>query len=296
MRIFIFRTRKIETSQVKWYPMSEPFSTISGNPTDRHGFAIVHNTNIVPCDISVDGALRHYLAYDSDHLGNQIRLYYSNEINSVWKPYSRNPILNKGTCYRTPSVSLIYGVFQMFLNNINDHNIERWTSTDGINFNYAERVLRTSYDVWTNPFVWLNPNDDFWYLFWSRGTNNGKKWSIMGRKSRSITGFAGKHDTAILKSTLLEHLAYPTITFNDGYYWLLTETGLSNASSVNWHINAFISSSILRDYKQCSNSPILTNDEACPQIFKDDKGKCYLFTNSTSVNNVWNQETRKVYF
>jgi len=276
-----------------WYNMSAPSNPISGNPTDQHCFDVVHTTNIVQCNLTIDGSTWTYLAYDSDSEGNNIYLYYSNSTTGPWTPYSAGPILTSTGSFRTPSVVYTGGVFQMFLNNINNKDVERWTSTDGITFTYNETVLTTPDDEWTNPFVWLNPNDGNWYLFWADGNNAGETWTIEARNSSSITDLANATDTPVISTPplTLRHLACPTIMYRDGHYWLLCET--EPVDDGPWEVCAFVSTSVTSGYAGCPNSPILTNDEACPQVFiAEDNVSCYLFSDQDS--NYWYQEMRTV--
>jgi len=281
-------------SSLQWYSMSAPSNPISGNPTDQHGFDVVHTTNIVQCNASIDGSTWTYLAYDSDSEGNNIYLYYSDNVTGPWASYSLNPILaSTNGSFRTPSVVYTSGVFEMFLNNLNSKDVVRWTSSDGINFTYNETVLTSPDDVWTNPFVWLNPNDGNWYLFWVDGNNNGDTWAIYARSSVSITSLGSATDTLVLtsNSTGLRHMACPTIMYRDGHYWLLCEA--EPLDDGPWEVCAFVSTSVTSGYAECPNSPILTNDEACPQIFiADDNVSCYLFDDQNS--NYWYQEMRTV--
>lgn len=278
---------------IQFFGMSQPSNPISGNPTDRHGFSVVHTTNIAKCNIVIDGAARTYVAYDSDAAGNAIRLYYSNSVNGPWSAYSGNPILYGNGLYRTPSVTYVNGVFQMFLDAINFHDIERWTSTNGITFTKAETVLTTPYDPWTNPFIWLNPNDKNWYLFWERGNDAAGWWEIMARSSTTITGLKSKTDTVVMHVSTPYNNAFPTIAYINGYYWLLTEA-LSSKNTGTWRVNAWYSTKVTSGYNPTIDSPILTNDEACPEFFISNDGKSYyLFTNQNI--NKWYQEVRTVY-
>ena len=278
----------------QWYSMSTASYPISGNLTDQHGFDVVHTTNIVQCNIAIDGSTWTYLAYDSDSEGNNIYLYYSDSPTGPWTSYSAGPILTSAGSFRTPSVVYVDGVFEMFLNNLNTKDVERWTSSDGINFTYQETVLTCPDDEWTNPFVWLNPNDNNWYLFWVDGNNAGETWTIYARNSSSITGLADANDTLVLSypaSSTLRHMACPTIMYRDGQYWLLCES--EPVDDGPWQVCAFVSTSVTSGYAECPNSPILTGDEACPQVFiADDNVSCYLFTNQNSFS--WYQEERTV--
>jgi hypothetical protein len=283
------------TTSLPWFSMSQPSNPIVGNPSGQHGFDVVHTTNIVKCGLTIDGAVRTYLAYDTDPPAGfggtgRVRLYYADGIGGPWTPYSGNPIMGPDG-YVACSVALVGGTFQMFVNNVTLKDVERWSSTDGMSFTFAETVLTAPNDNWTNPFIWLNPNDARWYLFWANGNNAGGAWSLEARSSTSITGLASQPDTAVMSTTTLEHMAFPTVMYRDGYYWLLCEAEPTN--SPPWEVFAFVSTSVTSGYVECSNSPIITGDEACPQIFVGDDGvSCYLFTDQNSF--VWYQMVREV--
>jgi hypothetical protein len=285
-------------TSLPWFSMSRPSNPIIGNPAGQHGFDVVHTTNIVKCSLTIDGAVRTYLGYDTDPPkgyggSGKVRLYYSDGIGGPWTEYSGNPILgpvDNGYC--ACSVALVGGTFHMFVNNVGLGDVELWNSTDGVHFTLNETILTTSNDPWTNPFIWLNPNDARWYLFWEDGNNTFGTWAIKARNSTSITDLASQPDTTVMSTNTLAHMAFPTLMFRDEHYWLLCEAEPSG-DGTPWEVYAFASDSVTSGYVQCSNSPIITGDEACPQIFVGDDGvSCYLFTNQNS--NAWYQEVRAV--
>jgi|GEM_PF-3356112 len=276
-----------QDSPVNFYDVSDPWTTIIDNPTNRHAFQPAHNTTIVEVNKVVDGANRKYLAYDSDALGSEIRLYYSNDINGPWTAYSCNPILGpQAYHWRWPSVAYVNGVFHMFLTDRTDGTLERWTSTDGINFTFQE-VIKSGGNAWKNPFVWLNPNDNHWYLFTHDTSGSLEHFKV--RKAMSIEDLDKASDTIVLSRAM--PFGSPTIIYFDGKYWLLGEVQIGGI----WKIVAYYSTvSPSSDFIEASNSPILSNDEACPMIFLDPtQTRAYLFSNRGSSS--WYQETREVY-
>jgi len=272
----------------RFYDLADRFTTISGNPTDRHGFDVVHRFTVVEVNKVVDGATRKYLAYDSDADGNEIRLYYSDDLGGTWTPYTGNPILGPTTLrYRTPTVAWDGTTFHMFLCRRDTREIERWTSTDGITFTFAETVLTNpELGDTLNPFIWFNPNDNQWYLYW-RCSDAAGNFKIYARSATNIEDLDLATDVLVLSFTKTR--AYPTITYKDNQYWLLLE-GKDNAI---WHVYAFYSTSPTSGFVECGNSPILIEDEACPKLFlSPDEKEVYLFSNRDVAN--WYQDTRKV--
>lgn len=253
-------------------------------PGAHHGFDVVHNTNAVQCNKTIDGQPRTYLAYDSNDAGNSINLYYSNSISGNWTAYTKNPILSGATTYRTPSVAYVNGVFEMFEEDILSKQIKRYNSTDGITFTYAETVL-TAASAWTNPFIWLNPNDNKWYLFYGNQPS-ANLYNIYARSATDLRELDTVPSILVISTEL--RIAYPTINYWDGRYWLLVESGQSG----DWDITAWHSSSITSGYQLAPNSLIAGDDEACPKLVSTDSGKVYLFTNRRTV--FWYQDRREV--
>jgi len=287
---------KNAVGSTQWYIMSQPWVPVSGN-SSLHGFDVAHTTDIVQCNIAVDGAVRTYLAYVTDAVSGyggtgRVYLYYSNSLNDTWTPYSGNPIIGPSSnYYSTCSVALVNGTFQMFLGN-GLGTIQRWTSTNGIDFTRVETVLSTSIGtVFNDPFIWLNPNDNYWYLFWSVG--DGTDVYVYARNSTSITSFASASDVLVMQGASgngNDGYGYPTVMYRDGKYWLLTENHISS-----WGVYAFWSNSVTSGYTQCDNNPIVTNNDACPRILIADDGvTCYLFYNEY-VGSIWYQRAIQVY-
>jgi len=271
----------------RFYDTSNRWTTISGNPTQRHAFQPIHNTTIVEVNKIVDGATRKYLAYDSDTDGSEIRLYYTNDLNGVWTAYSGNPILGPDPYhFRWPSVAYVKGIFQMFLTDRSDLNLERWTSTDGIYFTFKENV-KTGGNLWKNPFICYSPKDAKWFLY-SHDSSGGAEY-IKVRNATNIEDLDLSTDKVVISRT--GTLGSPTVMYYESTYWLLVEI----FEGSTWKVEAYYSTvSPSSGFIECSNSPILSADEACPMLFlSPDETRAYLFTNRDSSN--WYQDTREVY-
>lgn len=268
-----------------FYDLSNPWATISGNPVDQHTFQPVHNTTIVEVDKVADGATWKYFAYDSDSAGSEIRLFFTNNIDDSWTAYSGNPILGPDqTSFRWPSVAYVNGTFHMFLEDLTKGTLERWTSNDGINFTFKQDVMSGTYPF--NPFVWFNPNDDRWYLY-SHCFFNGTEY-INVRDAADIEYLGQANDTSIVSR--VDSLGSPTIAYFDSQYWLLVEILVSG----RWKTSAYYSLSPSAGFKECYNSPILSEDEACAMFFLGpNQTQAYLFSSVDSSN--WFEQTREVY-
>ncbi len=280
-------SRLLSVESGLFYDLSTPSVTISGNPADRHAFQPVHDSTIVAVNATVDGAVQKYLAYDSDSAGTQIRLYYTNDTGTSWVPYSENPILGPSVNnYRWPSTTYVNGTFQMFLTDVSGGTLERWTSTDGIHYAFVEYVVSGG-NQWKNPFILLNPNDNKWYLYFHDSL--GSTEYIKVRSAASIEKLSIESDTAVINRT--GPLGSPTVMYFGSKYWLLTEELIANV----WKIAAFYStSSPSSGFIECTNSPIVSDDEACPMLFlNQDQTHAYLFADKDHSN--WYQITREVY-
>jgi hypothetical protein len=271
---------------LNFFNFSEPWATISGTPINRHAFQPVHNTTILEVNKVVDGALQKYLAYDSDPNGLQIRLYYTNDTEGTWIAYSQNPILSSSAYhYRWPSTAYVDGTFQMFLEDRADHTLERWTSTDGIHFTFRENV-KVGGNEWKTPFIWFNPNDNRWYLYSHDAT--GSTEYVLVRNSTSIENLTSASDSIVLSEAASFGAA--SVMYYDDIYWLVAEIWQGG----KWLIHAYYSSSPSSGFAAVAESPILTNDEACPMLFLGStQNQAYLFISRSS--STWYQDTRRVY-
>ncbi len=277
------------TGDPLFYDVSNSWTTIQGNPAERHNFQPVHNTAIMEVNKVVDGATRKYLAYDSDPDGLEIRLYFTNDIDGSWTAYSGNPILGSSSyLYRWPSVAYVNGTFHMFLTDRTSNTIERWTSTDGINFNFQENVQSgTTGENTKNPFIWLNPNDNKWYLYWHDA--RGAQRDLYVRNATNIEDLDAANDTTILSRSI--PFGGPSIMYYNNQYWLLAEI----LQYGKWKTAAYYSTtSPSSGFIECDNSPILSDDECCPMLLLNpNQTRAYLFTTRDSSR--WYQDTREVY-
>ena len=280
-------TQKQVAGALRFYDLSDPWTTISGNPAARHAFQPVHNTAMVGVNEVVDGETRKYLAYDSDPVGSEIRLYYTNDTAGVWTRYSGNPILGpRPNHYRWPSTAYVNGTFHMFLTDRTDGNLERWTSTDGIHYTLNENV-KTGGNEYKNPYIWYNPNDNKWYLYSHDAFGTTEYFEV--RNAAGIEDLDVASDTIAVSKTI--PFGSPTVMFYGGKYWLLGEV----LESGTWKVAAYSSTtSPSSGFEECFNSPILGDDECCPTLLLNpDQTHAYLFTGKDS--SAWFEETREVY-
>jgi hypothetical protein len=267
-----------------FYSLFSPSNTISGNPSNSHDFQPVHSDTITQVDTRIDNNTWKFMAYDSDANGSMINLFYSNDTSGLWMPYSHNPILGpKANIYRWPSTTYSNGIFTMFVENNTGNTLEQWTSTNGINFTFSQ-TIKTGGNPNKNPFIWLNPNDKNWYLYCH--DSSGIAEELVVRISSTLNGLKTASDNLITMRNI--PFGSPSITFYAGKYWLMAEI----LQGTIWQTVAYSSSSPTSGFAEVANSPILTNDEACPMIFlNSNSSHAYLYTTD---NTAWLENTHEV--
>ena len=290
----------VSTLSSSFYTLSNPWSTVDGDPANMHTFQPVHDSKIIQVDMSVDGSTWKYLAYASSPWGNEIYLYYTNDTSGAWTPYSANPVIGPSpppqNFYRWPSVTYSGGVFHMFLSNVDGGwGLEHWESTDGIHF-VKQEVIKTNslsegqYFCW-NPFIWQNPNDGKWYLYTHDYQQSPYYEYVTVRSADTIAGLVTATDYTLLKKSC--SFGSPTIMYYKGQYWLLYEQ--FNWATNKWETFACYSTSPDSGFVESKDSPILTNNEACGIVlFGPNANRVYLFVTIMREDNVWYQETRDV--
>jgi hypothetical protein len=271
-----------------FYSLSDSWQTIAGNPLQQHTFQPVHADTILEVDMPVDGNTWKYLAYDSEPNGAYINLYYSNDTGGVWTAYSGNPILNStegNDNFRWPSTTFVNGVFYMFIEDYSGNALQLGTSTDGINYVYNQTVM-VGGTAWKNPFIWFNPNDNQWYLYTHLSV--GTTESLIVRHASTLNGLQSASDSIVVSRN--EAFGSATMMYYGGRYWLLGEILVGS----QWQVVAYYSTtSASSGFIELGNSPILTQDEACPMLFlTPDQSHAYLYT--TVSSGVWYVTTHEV--
>jgi hypothetical protein len=242
-----------------------------------HTLQPVHKTNIT--EVNMGGYK--FWAYYCDVLGYGVGLARSNDLIS-WDKYSGNPLpgLYDGshTYYRWPSVTFDGTLFQMILGdypNTDGHLnfIKRYNSADGINFSYVETIYEnpgSNIEV-QNPFLWFNPNDNKYYLYFAE--KNYTRTPQTMTRCKSATTLDGLKTAPVTDVKINNNDEYsPSVLYDPstGLYWLTTEEGQ------NWMERAYHSTNPDSGFVQASNSPILTDLDACGMQFWYDN-KVYLY-------------------
>jgi len=233
-----------------------------------HTFQPVHKTNIT--EVNMGGYK--FWAYYCDVLGYGIGLARSNDL-VHWDKYSGNPLpgLYDGSnaYYRWPSVTFDGTVFEMFLDdypNVDGHLnfIKRYNSTDGINFSYVETIYEnpgSNIEV-QNPFLWFNPNNNKYYLYFAERIYTRTPQAMTVCKSATtLDGLKAAPVTNVKPNNIDEYS--PSVLYDPltGLYWLTTEEGQ------NWKERAYHSSNPDSGFVEAVGSPILTDLDACGMQF-----------------------------
>ena len=262
--------------------------TVKGCPIAMHTFNPVSDSKIVELNTNIDGKSWKYLAYASNVRGSMINLYMSDTLDGEWESYSQNPILDSKdkNNFRWPSTVFDNGVFHMFLDNNSDSQLEHWTSTDGIHFAFVETVYNTNPMGNYNPFIWKNPNDNNWYLYWQ----NTKTSTLHVTVATNINDFRNAVSSVVItaQDALPSLPAAPSVIFKDGRYILTLEGFPGNV----WHTYIFSSKSPIKGFAEMEC--ILTQNEACAMIYNSpDEKEVYLFVSRLSER-YWIEDTHKI--
>ena len=258
-------------------------NTIIGNPPACHTFNPVSDSTILEMNKEIDGKKRKYMGYMSNVRGGEIGLYYTDDLEKEWTPYSKNPIISSEKAYRWPNTVYENGVFYMFLDNNTDSLLERWESTNGINFKFAEIIHTENLRAGNyNPFIWKNSNDNNWYLYWRNSTTNEIRVDI----GKSIRNLNDKRIVINQKETTPSFTASPSVLYKDGIYYLLLEGEIDKV----WKTFLFTSKSPISGFIRPVE--ILSNGDACGMhyFYKD---KVYLFISNYSGSG-WREYTYEV--
>ncbi len=260
----------------------------------------VHTFSIV--EANKDG-YRYWAYYGLDHYNvreHHIRkagLARSNDLEN-WEKYEYNPIINDNC--RWPTVVFDHGIFYMFYAEYNDDvdsRIVMVTSKNGIDF--GEKTIIVPYEKGKqnqNPFIYKDPNDHHFYLFYYNGTERAKtnkRWNIYVKKSADIAGLKTAKPVEVLSSG--GTMAAPSIAYYQGTYYLLVEEFNDSKAQDRWVTNAFYSDRIDGGYRRVANNPVLWNNDACAFQYIFD-GKLY-FTYSHALKlseSKWNLRMTKM--
>ena len=231
----------------------------------------VHNLSVVVTNRSDYKYWGYYgLAYyEGSAEKGKAGLAWSNDL-IHWVKYPGNPII-ESNC-RWPTVILTNGIFHIFYaqydSNV-DSRIVRATSKDGIHFSQEQVVVPLEPGLQNqNPFIFFNPADEKYYLYYYHGKERGsgeKYWNINVKIADNIEGLSESSPETLLSSSNI--LAAPSMAYFNGQYYLTAEALVEET----WITKAYTGLSPDGSFKEVKNNPILANDDACAfqYVFND---------------------------
>ena len=176
---------------------------------------------------------------------------YSDDLEN-WTRYSCTTPLITGV--RWPTVGIQNDTIHMFYNR--GSVIRRATSpiTDGINFTEVESVTGSPA---VTPFLFKNPVDDEWWLFWTGPTS-----TYNAKHAKDIRDLDAASQIVVRIETTISAWAPSVLYWNNTYYFTH-----ENEPGGVWQTRAFYNSTLgpncFNDDMECTNSPILTDEAAC---------------------------------
>ena len=214
-----------------------------------------------------------------------IGLAMSNDLNN-WTKFANNPLFMDG---RWPSMLVSNGVFYMAYEKdyCADSYIELATSNDGVNFTDVKTLVPSEAGLRNqNPHLWLNPNDNQYYLYYYRG-NDLNNFDIRVRSASTILGLDAASSTTIVHST--DSLAAPNMLYDGGTYYLATES--RNPHTSVWETNIYTSLSPNTGFAALPGNPVLSPG-AC--MFQHVFGTTMhaFYCDFDHINNIWTLKHR----
>jgi hypothetical protein len=243
------------TSPDAYFNLGKSNIVLSGDQSwelNGSGWVGTHTLQVVDANFS---GYRFWGYYSHPWIG--IGLAWSNDL-IHWTKYKENPIISNG---RWPSVVYLNGSFFMFytFDYDKDSGIKLATSKDGVHFMDQKIIVKPEVGKRNqNPFIFKNPEDGKFYLYYYHGENKPPWiWEIRVRVANNLSELDKSQDLLVYSSS--KTLAAPSVVYWNGKYYLTCETYEDDV----WKTVAFYSDTPTSGFKECSNSPILSNDEAC---------------------------------
>lgn len=260
----------------RFYSMSDPWVAIAGDPTDTHYLFPAHKTNIVEVNQVVDGLSRKYLAYDTDVDTLGVRLYYADVLDGAWTAYSGNPVIapnarNCSVVYDAGVYTMIVAIYDPGAPSGGNNRLSRYTSNDGITFNFVEFLTVNLNTRFMNPFLWYNPNDSQWYLWYNEYNAVDANCRFYMKTAGTIAGLTAAGWAELVGVPRWRSVA--SVMYRNGQYWLSCEDEIGGV----WVTFAFYGAAI-NNWTECDDSPILQNEQPCSRMgLSPDGSTAYLW-------------------
>ena len=264
-------------SQVNYPEVTDKYVALQGDE-NAWDDKVVHTFSIIEYPNHNDYKYWGYYGLDNynekDSKKKKAGLVFSNDLKH-WKKYKGNPIINDNCRWPTATVSdgKVY-IFYAQYNQDGDSQIVMQTADDGIHFKDMKTVVPYQAGMQNqNPFIYFNPNDKLYYLFYYSGTERSKTdkyWNIMLKKAKNLTDLPSAKPVLVIHSKAT--MAAPSVVFYKGKYYLLVEEFNNSAEMDRWVTNAFYSDKIDSGYQRVANNPVLSDNDACAfQYLLDNK-------------------------
>lgn len=227
-----------------------------------HALQPVHDSKIQRLNITIQGVKYSYLGYYCNPEGSAIGLAMTNDPMGKWYRYSGNPILgSRIQCYfilrrllqsislllnryRWPSVTYVNGMFHMFYCDSSGRKLKRAISSDPFSFSDVETI--ETGEMYYNPFIWRNPNNGRWYLYYHL-MNPFEKIVCRSADSIEYLGRASPIEVLSIKEREKYNIcASPSITYFDSRYYMAIESKNENGK---WIIRIYSSQSPTGPFK-----------------------------------------------
>ena len=258
-----------------------------------HVLQPVHDSKIQRLNVTIQGTKYSYLGYYCNPEGSAIGLAMTNDLWGKWHRYSGNPILgSRVRCYfiillnhyRWPSVTYCDGMFHMFYCDRYGRKLKRAVSMNPFFFSDVETI--ETGEMYYNPFIWRNPNDGRWYLYYHL-MNPFEK--IVCKSATSIKNLGKVSPIEVLsirKGGRFHVCASPSITYFDSIYYMAVESVDENGK---WIIRIYSSKSPTGPFRNEGVLP-LKGRCACPMLMLgSDENVVYCFFNCEYFPRLWDQ-------
>lgn len=202
----------------------------------------------------------YYGYYGLQDCGGGIGLARSDDLETWIK--DPTPIVSTTEDARWASVILSGTIFHMVYNNNYCYStqIVYRTSTDGVDFGAGGPTVLVPYTGTlrhVNPDLFLNPNDDQFYLYYTDIDENDNSETIKVRHAATVPGLASAPEQALLSSANI--LAAPDMMYYDGTYFLSSEVFEGGV----WQILIYAGQSATGPFVILPGNPVLADNSAC---------------------------------
>ncbi len=234
-----------------------------------------------------------------------VGLSRSDDLRGRWVKYAGNPILKNA---RWPSPILENSTVHLFVETHplsssieGDSNIfiRHYKSQDGISFQVEDDPVPFSPgNTYRNPFIWRNPNDNRYHLYYlAREPSSSPLRRIMVKVASNINDLASASPQIVVSKANCA-FGSPSVVLVNGLYWLTCEHKLPRRRIVSrflkpkWRELAFYSRYADKGFVEAAHADISNlKDVACGFQYLVDK-RLYFYYSKRAVGNRWDIRLR----